>query len=118
MLRFLALLLLFSSLAIAEEPWGKDADLSMKQGCCPLPQRNGIAQALIRFHQVVISPADGPRSHYYPSSSQYAMNAINKHGFLMGYILGCDRLTRENEEEWIYPKCQIGDAYLKYDPVP
>lgn len=59
--------------------------------------------SMIRFYQKQISPIDGPRSHFYPSSSQYALLAIQKHGVLKGIALGCDRLMRENKAEWIYP---------------
>jgi len=52
----------------------------------------------------VISPADGPRSHFYPSSSQYTKDAMDKYGFFAGFLMGCDRLMRENNEEWIYPR--------------
>lgn len=120
-LTFFFLGICFLSLSCsAEEPWGKDATL-VKVQSAPLDKekpKRGIAQSLIRFHQLVISPADGPRSHFYPSSSTYALQAINKYGFFKGYILGCDRLMRENEQEWVYPLIQVGEAQLKYDPVP
>lgn len=105
----------------AEEPWGTDSELAVGERKTIRPYvapRSGVAQALIRFHQVVLSPADGPRSHFYPSSSSYALDAINKHGFVTGYLLTCDRLQRENSEPWLYPLICIGDATLKYDPVP
>ena len=79
---------------------------------------SNTAEGLIWFHQNVISPADGPRSHFVPSSSQYTLDAIRKYGFLKGYILGCDRLMRENREEWIYSKTMGPYCLLKYDPVP
>lgn len=91
------------------DPWGKDADLAYKpQYCNPECKQTGfgvqVAERLIRFHKEVISPADGPRSHFKPNSSQYTLDAIRKYGFLKGYILGCDRLMRENNEEWVYKK--------------
>lgn len=109
----------------AEEPWGKDAD--MTQVCrettfrpvCPTPILGTISEALVRFHQQVISPCDGPRSHFIPSSSQYAIDAIRKYGFFTGFGMGCDRLMRENKEEWVYRKTVDGAGYsIKYDPVP
>ncbi|MEX1012664.1 MAG: membrane protein insertion efficiency factor YidD, partial [Waddliaceae bacterium] len=76
-------------------------------------------EASIYFHQNVISPADGPRSHYFPSSSQYTLEAIRKYGFFKGVIYGCDRLMRENDDPWIYPEYMLPDCTtLKYDPVP
>lgn len=111
---------------LGADPWGKDADLATK-GCgkksIPTSSSNtclsGIGQKLIKFHQTVISPADGPRSHYYPCSSQYAINAMRKYGFFQGVMMGCDRLMRENNDDWVYrytKDCE-GKA-IKYDPVP
>ncbi len=78
-----------------------------------------MAECLITFHQEVISPADGPRSHYYPTSSHYTMDAIHKYGFFRGWIMGCDRLMRENNDPWIY-RTTPGRYHCdtKYDPVP
>lgn len=110
------------------EPWGKDADLAhykphTKMVCSP-PSHTSSALTqfgvkAIKFHQEIISPADGPRSHYIPSSSQYTLEAMCKHGFFKGFIMGCDRLMRENDEEWVYRK--IADprgCMMKWDPVP
>lgn len=116
-------LLLLSSTAHAD-PWGKDADIAQKK-CSPPCQENRsspltcLAEALIEFHQEVISPADGPRSHFIPSSSQYALDAIKKYGFFQGVAMGCDRLMRENEDPWVYRWTRDGAGKLiKYDPVP
>ena len=104
-------------------PWGKDADLVHLQvsACKKKPSspltRWGIKA--IRFHQEVISPADGPRSHFIPSSSQYTLEAMQKYGFFKGFTMGCDRLMRENNEEWVYRKTRDGAGHLmKWDPVP
>lgn len=125
MIKIVCLLLTFALLNLEAAPWGKDADLAYWQpGECPQSpcQSQGtvasIGDACIRFHQEVISPADGPRSHFSPSSSQYTRNAMKKYGFYWGWILGCDRLMRENSEEWIYPTVPGELGSLKYDPVP
>jgi putative component of membrane protein insertase Oxa1/YidC/SpoIIIJ protein YidD len=74
---------------------------------------------MIGFHQRVISPADGPRSHFIPSSSQYTLNAMRKYGFFQGVAMGCDRLMRENKDPWIYRLTLDQEGKLiKYDPVP
>ncbi|MDR3624783.1 MAG: membrane protein insertion efficiency factor YidD [Chlamydiales bacterium] len=102
------------------EPWGKDASLvhPAKKPCCkPNFPLTSLGEALIRFHQNVISPIDGPRSHYRPSSSQYAMDAIRTYGFFPGIALGCDRLLRENSDPWIYDKVPFDGTTLKWDPV-
>ncbi len=101
-------------------PWGKDADLNYKRGSHSQQQvLSPMGQAmenLIWFHQNIISPVDGPRSHFKPSSSNYMMQAIRKHGFFKGYIMGCDRLLRENEDAWVYRTAVIDGKIWKTDP--
>lgn len=101
-----------------EAPWGKDETLVHRKECSLPPQESSIAVKLIEFHQEVISPADGPRSHFMPSSSQYTKEAIIRFGFLKGYIMGCDRLIRENSDPWVYKTGVSSEGYLmKIDPV-
>ncbi|MBA2727061.1 MAG: membrane protein insertion efficiency factor YidD [Parachlamydiaceae bacterium] len=77
-----------------------------------------VAEILIGFHQKVISPADGPRSHFLPSSSQYTLDAMRKYGFFKGVAMGCDRLMRENNEEWVYQTgYNCAGQKMKLDPV-
>ena len=117
---FIFLLISFSVLA---DPWGKDADLvsSASSICAPAPSSwiACLGMRAIRFHQEVISPADGPRSHYIPSSSQYTLEAMRKYGFAAGVAMGCDRLMRENDDPWVYRKTIDGAGRpMKWDPVP
>ena len=118
------LFLLYSAQLLSMEPWGRDADLT----CRPKKASYGYYHSgpleramrhLVCFHKRVISPADGPRSHFKPSSSIYMLNAVEKYGFFRGYAMGCDRLMRENNDPWIYPTC-IGEHNMetKWDPVP
>ena len=101
------------------EPWGKDADLkpSKPKDAIKSNIATQIADAVIRFHQEIISPVDGPRSHYRPTSSRYMQLAMQRYGFIKGYIMGCDRLLRENDEEWVYRKVEIDGRIFKYDPA-
>jgi putative membrane protein insertion efficiency factor len=50
----------------------------------------------IRGYQKVISPAFGQRCRYYPSCSEYAVQAIMRFGILRGLILAGWRLLRCN----------------------
>lgn len=118
--------LVLSQAIFANEPWGKDADLCCQkkitqslQKECSTPILGSVGECLIRFHQEVISPADGPRSHYIPSSSQYTLDSMRCYGFFKGFTMGCDRLMRENDEPWKYRKItnSAGDV-MKFDPVP
>lgn len=120
----LLLILLIAPLDVAADPWGKDADLAhYRAGTTspPPPSPSPLATVggyMIRFHQEVISPADGPRSHFIPSSSQYTLEAMHKYGFFYGYLMGCDRLMRENDDPWIYQKVMGPAGLIKWNPVP
>jgi putative membrane protein insertion efficiency factor len=52
--------------------------------------------AVIRVYQRFISPFIPPRCKYYPSCSQYAVEAIRTHGALRGSLLAGWRLLRCN----------------------
>jgi putative membrane protein insertion efficiency factor len=55
-----------------------------------------IAVAPIRVYQRAISPALGNRCRYYPSCSEYAVQAIRSYGILRGLVLAAWRLLRCN----------------------
>ena len=52
--------------------------------------------ALVRVYQVVISPLIGPRCRFYPSCSNYAIEAMRVHGALRGSGLAAWRVLRCN----------------------
>lgn len=105
-------------------PWGKDVDLIDYKSTPKVIEQHvpanpvcAVAETLILFHKRVISPCDGPRSNYLPNSSQYTLDAIRKYGFCYGFLLGCDRLMRENTDVWVYPVVLTEQGVRKYDPV-
>lgn len=51
---------------------------------------------LIEFYQRKISPLFPPRCRYYPTCSQYALDAIRIHGAFFGTLLAIGRLMRCN----------------------
>jgi putative membrane protein insertion efficiency factor len=55
-----------------------------------------IAIAPIRVYQRAISPALANRCRYYPSCSEYAVQAIRSYGILRGLVLAAWRLLRCN----------------------
>jgi putative membrane protein insertion efficiency factor len=55
-----------------------------------------IAIAPLRVYQALISPALGPRCKFYPSCSEYAVQAIMRFGILRGLVLAAWRLLRCN----------------------
>ena len=120
--------LFFSSLFSApfSGPWGADSKLvSQSQLKCQslnakqpkLTAGQKSCRAMIRFFQVYISPIDGPRSSFYPTSSQYALEAIQKFGIFQGISMGCDRLMRENGEMWVYKTTERFGPLRKLDPI-
>lgn len=62
---------------------------------------------LIKGYRYFISPLTGPRCRFYPTCSEYAMQAIKTHGPLIGLWLMIKRLL----------KCHPYHAG-GYDPVP
>ena len=93
--------------AFIDAPWGVDSELIENKKTPPeatteYSLSNKVCQSMIHFFQNYISPIDGPRSHFVPSSSQYALLAIQKYGVLKGIALGCDRLLRENSAPWVW----------------
>jgi len=66
-----------------------------------------VLQGVIRAYQVVLSPLLPPSCRYLPSCSDYAAEAIGRHGAVVGVGLAVRRLTR------CHPWGGSG-----YDPVP
>lgn len=70
-----------------------------------LPRR--LLAALIRGYQAAISPLLPPSCRFHPSCSQYALEAVTRHGAVRGSWLAARRLAR------CHPFHPGG-----YDPVP
>jgi putative membrane protein insertion efficiency factor len=66
-----------------------------------------VLKILIRVYQVALSPLLGPSCRYYPTCSQYAIDAIETHGSLRGTWLAIKRISR------CHPWHEGG-----FDPVP
>ena len=104
------------------KPWGKDTDLIYQ---APLStgtkKRTDVlgrfSENVILFHQNILSPVDGPRSHFRPTSSRYMLLAVRRYGFLKGTIMGFDRLLRENSAPWVYRTKTIDGIKYKWDPT-
>lgn len=66
-----------------------------------------IAISGIRFYQRAISPLFRAHCRYYPTCSQYTLEALQKYGLIKGLYLGIKRIAR------CHPLHPGG-----YDPVP
>jgi uncharacterized protein len=71
------------------------------------PLSAAIALALIRTYKIFISPLFAGSCRFLPSCSDYAAEAIRRHGVLSGTWLAARRLAR------CHPLCVGG-----HDPVP
>lgn len=65
-----------------------------------------LFKGLVRFYQYFISPIFPPMCRFYPSCSCYAIEAVDRYGFLKGVFFTFKRLMR------CHPYCPGG-----YDPV-
>ena len=65
------------------------------------------AALLIRLYQLAVSPLLGPRCRFHPSCSHYALQAMDRFGFVRGSWLAVKRIAR------CHPWNPGG-----YDPVP
>ena len=69
-----------------------------------------ICELLIKFYKKVISPIihliPGSGCRFYPTCSQYTLQAIQKHGVIRGIIIGTCRILRCN------PFCEGGLDYV------
>lgn len=66
-----------------------------------------LIRLVIRLYQLLLSPLLGPRCRFYPSCSDYALQALDEHGAWRGSWLALKRLAR------CHPLHPGG-----YDPVP
>ncbi len=76
------------------------------------------ASVIITFYQKVISPIDGHRCPMDPSCSRYLNQAVKKHGVVVGWIMGMDRLVRcgRSENNLSRPIWKNGRKHT-HDPV-
>lgn len=115
-------ILCFTFSLFAELPWGQDASLHHEKSNYISTKKSEqllgkTLENIILFHQNVISPVDGPRSHFRPTSARYMLLALRRHGVLKGIFKGCDRLIRENNESWVYRTKVINGVEYRWDPT-
>ena len=102
---FVALSLFFLGLSQA---WAGDGRAEQKSS----------KNAFVQFYQDHLSAADGARCPMTPSCSEYAAQAIKKHGAVMGWIMASDRLVRCGRDEVkLAPHVRIKGYDYAYDPV-
>mgnify|MGYP001460395918 CR=1 FL=1 len=55
---------------------------------------NKTAIKLLRLYQLIISPLIGPSCRFYPSCSQYSIEAFENYGLIKGFYLSIKRLSK------------------------
>lgn len=73
----------------------------------PVAMSRGVLRGAIRAYQLIMSPVLPPSCRYLPTCSDYAIEAIERHGAVRGAALAGSRLLR------CHPWGGSG-----YDPVP
>ena len=85
----------------------------LHQRILALPARlaTGALVLLIRAYRLLVSPMIGAHCRYQPTCSAYAIEALERHGFLRGSALAIGRLLRCHPVKWLGG----GEGF---DPVP
>mgnify|MGYP000560222358 CR=1 FL=1 len=90
------------------------------ESSAPAQEAEGFRPALwlLKVYREHISPIDGDRCPSIPSCSSYSYQAIQKHGFVIGWLMTIDRLLHEGEEETNVSPLVYSDGRWKiFDPV-
>lgn len=85
----------------SSDPW----NFTEKYGKDKQPGVQGNSSPAARFFiegvnvfREYVSPVDGDRCMMHPSCTTYSIEAVRKHGIIIGYIMTIDRLIHENNE--------------------
>jgi putative membrane protein insertion efficiency factor len=71
----------------------------------------------VRFFQKFISPVDSPRCPMYPTCSSYALQALHRHGSVLGSFLTVDRLLHETSPAEQTIPLEGFERIRYYDPL-
>ena len=97
--------------------------------CTTLPRASqDISEKNSNFESLLLDFYKGPLNHLngvrrgecpmYPSCSRYCDESLRKHGFLIGWMMTCDRLMRCGRNEIaLAPKININGKIKCHDPV-
>ncbi|MBN2515937.1 MAG: membrane protein insertion efficiency factor YidD [Deltaproteobacteria bacterium] len=91
-------------------PWDFNRGKSTSPYSVSLKESSPTAYFLkksIRFFIDYISPVDGDRCPMYPTCSSYGLQATERHGFIIGFIMTADRLIHESDEMTYAPLVEV-----------
>ncbi len=113
MTRVILLIVIVSVLTLMIRPLSAQAEESATVG---LGKHVGVS--LVRLYQGFLSPFMIHRCPMCPNCSSYALQALEKHGLLMGWFMAVDRLLHEaGEVERSSSVFFDRGAHCVYDPV-
>lgn len=102
-----------------EDPWGtsRGEATSPAEKSEPLNAGQRIGVGAFNLFSKYISPVDGDRCPCYPTCSDYARQAIRKHGLITGFVMTFDRLLHEGDEVHRVSRVRVYGTERYYDPV-
>jgi len=71
----------------------------------------------VQAYRATVSRVDGDRCPSYPTCSAYALEAVRRHGALLGAVLTAGRLLGEADEAAFAPRILIDGRWRVYAPV-
>jgi hypothetical protein len=90
------------------------------QTSSPRDETSGFNPALwlVHLYRNHISPIDGDRCPSLPTCSSYSVQAMEKHGLFLGWMMTVDRLLHEGQEETkVSPVVYHEGKWKLFDPV-
>ena len=119
LLIFLAIFPLFTTIGHAASlrgPW--DRDKRQKAFRMHANQSSNPLRFMVELHRHYISPIDGKNCPMYPTCSRYSLQAFQKHGLFVGWVMTCDRLLRCGRDELrLSQEIVVNDELRCYDPL-
>lgn len=118
--RRVVLVLVVSLLVGLREPLFADDPRLIRRPLSPQVSRGETnlvrvaAFAPVRFYREVISSVYGSRCQMSPSCSTYSLQAVSRHGALLGTLLTFDRLLHEGNEHQVSPV--IANGWTRLQP--
>lgn len=131
----LALLFCANSVPVSagEPSWGPwsisdDAPVLMMKADRATSARDSTAQPsssiaatpflwMLTFYQKTVGPVVSGRCPMQPTCSRYSVEAIRKHGPVVGIVMTADRIIHELDEQHDAPLVKVGNRYRYADPV-
>lgn len=93
---------------------------ALSEPASPPDETGGFNPALwlVNLYRDHVSPIDGDRCPSLPSCSSYSVQAMEKHGFFLGWMMTVDRLLHEGQEETkVSPVVYYEGKWMLFDPV-